>query len=72
MIDLNNKVKECGYNYCGYCGCGESDHYWLKCPFKILGECPVHNDKNVIDPQTGKENWENEYDYEEMYNDPFP
>jgi len=42
---INEDVKECGYNHSGYCGCEESDHYWLKCPYKTLGECLVHNEE---------------------------
>ena len=50
----------------------------VKC--KILpiscSDCSEHpntcgNIKNKVDPNTGKEEWENEFDREEMYENPF-
>jgi len=36
--------EDCGYNRCGYCSNTDCDYYFVKCPFKTLGECPVHNE----------------------------
>lgn len=38
-------TKDCGYNHRDYCGCEESDHYFLKCLYKFFMECPVHNEE---------------------------
>jgi hypothetical protein len=46
-VDLNNEVKECGYNHCGYCSNEDCNCYWLKCPYKTLSECPVHNEELI-------------------------
>ena len=37
-------TKDCGYNRCGYCSNEDTDWYFVKCPFKFLNECPVHNE----------------------------
>jgi len=43
-MKLTDDVHVCGYNKCGYCSNDDCDHYFVKCPFKTLGECAVHND----------------------------
>lgn len=42
---MTEETKDCGYNRCGYCGNTECDYYFVKCPFKTLDECPVHNEE---------------------------
>lgn len=38
---------DCGYIYCCFCNCEESDHYAEICPHRTTDECPVHNDKVI-------------------------
>ncbi len=45
---------------------------WARRQLYIKNPAVVNKKKDVvIDPQTGKEEWENEYDKEEMYENPF-
>jgi len=44
MTTLLNDARDCGYYHRGYCSNTDCDHYFVKCPFKTLGECPVHNE----------------------------
>lgn len=42
---MNDDTRDCGYNCHGYCSNTDCDWFWMKCPFKTLNECPVHNEE---------------------------
>jgi hypothetical protein len=45
---------------------------WARRQAYIKKKPIIKHEDEYLDPQTGKEEWENEFDREDMYENPFP